>query len=265
MLTRAAALANGAAAPSSPFSPMLPAAPLTCLVVDDNEMNRLNLEHLIELTPQLELAASFANGVDCLNFFTNGGRADVLFLDIEMPRLTGLELVRILPEPPPAIVLVTSHRAYAVDAFDLSVTDYLVKPVELPRFLQAVQRVVEHRQAGPVPSEPSPAAPAAESEFLFVKVNKKLVQVRLDDILYVEALSDYCVLVLDKQKLIVYSTLRRLEERLAASHFVRVHRSYIINMRRVETVEDHMVQFAKVEVPVGKSYQEGFQRQLKAF
>ncbi|MFD2718340.1 LytR/AlgR family response regulator transcription factor [Hymenobacter monticola] len=244
---------------------MQPTAPLTCLVVDDNEMNRLLLEHLIELTPQLELRASFANGVDCLNFFTQGGQVDVLFLDIEMPQLTGLELVRILPEPPPDIVLVTSHRDYAVDAFDLHVTDYVVKPVELPRFLQAVQRVVQRRQAAPVQPRPSLAAAAAESEFIFVKVNKKLLQVRLDDILYVEALSDYCVLVLDKQKLIVYSSLRRLEERLPVPRFVRVHRSYIINMRRIESVEDHMVRFAQVEVPVGKSYQEAFQRQLREF
>ncbi|MDO7846658.1 LytTR family DNA-binding domain-containing protein [Hymenobacter sp. M29] len=246
---------------------MLLSAPLTCLVVDDNEMNRLNLEHLIELTPQLELVASFANGLDCLNFFTQGGQADILFLDIEMPQLTGLDLVRILPVPPPDIVLVTSHRDYAVDAFDLSVSDYVVKPVELPRFLQAVQRVVKGRQAAPAATKPqaSLAASATENEFLFVKVNKKLVQVRLDDILYIEALSDYCVLVLDKQKLIVYSTLRRIEERLPSPRFVRVHRSYIINMRRIEAVEDHIVQFAKVEVPVGKSYQEGFQRQLKEF
>ncbi|UOQ97157.1 LytTR family DNA-binding domain-containing protein [Hymenobacter sp. 5317J-9] len=248
---------------------MNPAAPLTCLVVDDNEMNRFNLEHLIELTPQLHLTASFNSAVDCLAFFTQGGRADVLFLDIEMPELSGLDLVRILPVPPPDIVLVTSHRDYAVDAFDLNVgvSDYLVKPVELPRFLQAVQRVVAHRQAASAPAESKgPAETAlADPRHLFVKVNKKLMRVNLGDILYVEALSDYCVLVLDKQKLIVYSTLRRLEERLPTQQFARVHRSYIVNMRRIETVEDHMVQFARHEVPVGKSYQEGFQRQLRDF
>ncbi|MBD2721719.1 LytR/AlgR family response regulator transcription factor [Hymenobacter armeniacus] len=247
---------------------MNPAAPLTCLVVDDNEMNRFNLEHLIELSPHLRLTASFANAVDCLAFFTGGGRADVLFLDIEMPELSGLELVRILPVPPPDIILVTSHRDYAVDAFDLSVSDYLVKPVELPRFLQAVQRVVQRREAPPAAADhrlPVETVPGAPVQHLFVKVNKKLMRINLSDILYVEALSDYCVLVLDKQKLIVYSTLRRLEERLPVQQFARVHRSYIVNMRRIEAVEDHMVQFARHEVPVGKSYQEGFQRQLRDF
>ncbi|MBJ6108363.1 response regulator transcription factor [Hymenobacter sp. BT523] len=247
---------------------MNPSAPLTCLVVDDNEMNRFNLEHLIDLSPQLRLTASFANAVDCLAFFTGGGRADVLFLDIEMPELSGLELVRILPVPPPDIILVTSHRDYAVDAFDLSVSDYLVKPVELPRFLQAVQRVVQRREAQPAAADhrlPVETAPGAPVQHLFVKVNKKLMRINLSDILYVEALSDYCVLVLDKQKLIVYSTLRRLEERLPVQQFARVHRSYIVNMRRIEAVEDHMVQFARHEVPVGKSYQEGFQRQLRDF
>jgi two-component system LytT family response regulator len=244
---------------------MIAPAPLTCLVVDDHEMNRLNLEHLIDLTPQLRLVASFSNAVECLHFFNQGGRVDVLFLDIEMPHLSGLELVRILPVPPPAIVLVTSHRDYAVDAFHLSISDYLVKPVELPRFLQAVQRVMGRQPNVPAPAEASAEAAPADKQHLFVKVNKKLLRVNLDDILYVEALSDYCVLVLDNQKLIVYSTLRRLEERLPTPQFARVHRSYIINLRRIVSVEDHMVQFAKYEVPVGKSYQEGFQRQLKDF
>lgn len=244
---------------------MLPSAKLTCLLVDDNEMNRLTLEHLIELTPELELVASFNNAVDCLAFFHEGGKVDVAFLDIEMPLLSGLDLVRILPTPQPAIVLVTSHRDFALDAFDLQVSDYIVKPVEFPRFLQAVQRVVANRQAAlPVCPEPvAGAAPSIHEQHLFVKVNKKMVRVNFADLLYVEALSDYSVLVLEKQKLIVYSTLKTLAERLPAPHFARVHRSYIVNTKRIDMVEDHTLGFGKHEVPISKSYQEEFYRRLR--
>ncbi|MBF9238479.1 response regulator transcription factor [Hymenobacter sp. BT683] len=239
---------------------MNPITPLTCLLVDDNEMNRLTLEHLIELTPNLKLVASFANAVDCLAFFRQGGQVDIAFLDIEMPLLSGLDLVRILPTPQPDVILVTSHRDFALDAFELRVTDYVVKPVELPRFLQAVERVIKARQT---PEALPEAHTPANEQHIFVKVNKKMVRVKFEELLYIEALSDYSVLVLDKQKLIVYNTLKSLEERLPSSSFARVHRSYIVNTRRIDVIEDHMLVFGKHEVPVSKSYQEGFYRQLR--
>jgi DNA-binding LytR/AlgR family response regulator len=235
---------------------------LTCLLVDDNEMNRLTLEHLIELTPELELVASFTNAVDCLAFFRQGGQVDIAFLDIEMPLLSGLDLVRIMPVPQPDVILVTSHRDFALDAFELRVTDYVVKPIEFPRFLQAVQRVIKSRQTTPDVAPAAQAAPSSDQHF-FVKVNKKMVRVNFEELLYIEALSDYSVLVLDKQKLIVYNTLKSLEERLPESLFARVHRSYIVNTRRIDVVEDHMLVFGKHEVPVSKSYQEGFYRRLR--
>ncbi|MCC3155425.1 LytTR family DNA-binding domain-containing protein [Hymenobacter sp. BT770] len=242
---------------------MAPPAKLTCLLVDDNEMNRLTLEHLIELTPELELVASFANAVDCLAFFRDGGRVDVAFLDIEMPLLSGLDLVRILPTPQPDIILVTSHRDFALNAFELNVTDYVVKPVEFPRFLQAVERVLKRRQVPASQPESTPVPAPANEQHLFVKVNKKMVRVNYDELLFIEAMSDYSVLVLDKQKLIVYSTLKSLEERLPESFFARVHRSYIVNTRRIDVVEDHTLVFGKHEVPVSKSYQEAFYRRLR--
>ncbi|QKG53573.1 LytR/AlgR family response regulator transcription factor [Hymenobacter sp. BRD67] len=120
---------------------------LACVVVDDNEMNRLMLEHYVSITDGLVLAGSFADGVTCLNYFRNGGTADILLLDISMPELTGLDLVRILPEPTPAVVLVTSHRDYAVDAFELRVSDYLVKPLDYARFIRTVDRIRSERTA----------------------------------------------------------------------------------------------------------------------
>ena len=240
-----------------------PATPLTCVIVDDNEINRLTLEHLVDLTPELTLAASLPGPLEALEFFRAGGRCDLLLLDVEMPTITGLELTKLLPKPAPAIVLVTTHRDFAVAAFELQVVDYLVKPVEFARFSQAVAKVQAQRPPAPPPARRAakPAAPLAD---LFVKVGTKTIKVNFNEVLYIEALSTYSVLVTAAQKHIVYLTLKALGERLPFAHFVRVHRSYIVNVHRIEAIEDNMLKVGPYEVPVGKSYQEDFTRHLRS-
>lgn len=236
--------------------------PLTCVIVDDNEINRLTLEHLVDLTPELTLVASLPGGVEALHFFRQGGQCDLLLLDVEMPNLTGLELAKMLPAPAPAVVLVTTHRSFAVAAFELQVTDYLVKPVEFGRFSQAIARVLAAR---PAPSRPAPAKPLAKTAAdLFVKVGTRTIKVDFNDVLYIEALSTYSVLVTPSHKHIVYLTLKSLAERLPFDNFLRVHRSYIVNMQRIEAVEDYMLKLGTHEIPVGKSYQEEFLRNLQS-
>jgi two-component system LytT family response regulator len=238
-------------------------ARLTCIVVDDNEINRLTLEHLVDLTPELELVASLPGALETLTFFRDGGRCDLILLDVEMPTLNGLELAKLLPKPSPAIVLVTTHRDFAVAAFELQVVDYLVKPVEFARFSQAVSKVLALRPAAPQATRPSPKDPEPASD-LFVKVGTKSIKINFDEVLYIEALSTYSVIVTTTQKHIVYLTLKALIERLPFAHFVRVHRSYIVNMRRIEAIEDNMLKLGTHEVPVGKSYQEEFTRHLRS-
>lgn len=234
---------------------------LTCIIVDDNEINRLTLEHLVDLTPELELVASLPGALEALAFFRNGGSCDLILLDVEMPTLSGLELAKLLPKPAPAIVLVTTHRDFAVAAFELQVIDYLVKPVEFARFSQAIGKVLAQRPAAPALPPTKAAEPASE---LFVKVGTKTIKINFDDVLYIEALSTYSVLVTTAQKHIVYLTLKALSERLPFAHFVRVHRSYIVNVRRIEAIEDNMLKLGQYEVPVGKSYQEEFTRHLRS-
>lgn len=237
---------------------------LRCVIVDDNEINRLTLEHYVSLTDDLELVASVADAPTALAL-TRAAEppVDVLFLDIEMPLLSGLELVPLLPTPAPEVVMVTSHPSFAVEAFDLRVTDYLVKPVDYGRFLKAVERVRAQRR----PTTPPPAAEApglnVEDTHLFVKVNNKLIRLDFNEVLFIEAMSTYSILVTETQKHIVYITLKALEERLPFAHFRRVHRSYIVNMRRIEAVQDNMLQLGSYEVPVGKSYAEEFMKQLR--
>ncbi|UOQ53117.1 LytR/AlgR family response regulator transcription factor [Hymenobacter cellulosivorans] len=242
----------------------MPTSParLRCLVVDDNEINRLTLEHFVEMTDALDLVASLPDAVQALNMLRSGTPIDLLFLDIEMPHLSGLDLVRALSEPQPQVILVTTHADFAVAAFELAVADYLVKPVDYARFSKAVDRVLALRAAA------SPTLPAAttvtEGSELFVKVNNKLVKLDFNDVLYIEAMSTYSVFVTPKHKHIVYITLKALEERLPFSHFVRVHRSFIVNTKRIEAVEDNQLLLGEHEIPVGKSYQEEFFRKLRS-
>ncbi|MBH8570662.1 response regulator transcription factor [Microvirga sp. STS02] len=230
--------------------------PLTCVIVDDNEMSRLALEHFVALTPGLELAATLPDGLTALQFLQTHPPIDLLLLDIEMPHLTGLELIRILSQPLPAIVLVTSHHSFAAEAFELPVADYLVKPVDYARFLRAVKQVRALRPA------PAPPLPAPENSNVFAKVNGRLVRINFDEVYYIEALSTYSVLVTATHKHIVHLTLKSLEERLPFSHFVRVHRSYIVNTRLIDAIDDHQLTLGPYTVPVGKLHKAELMRRL---
>ena len=232
---------------------------LTCAIIDDDEINRLTLEHYVALTPNLKLVASLVDGIAGLAFFHEGNQVDVLFLDIEMPHLNGLELLRVLKNPP-EVIITTARQDFAVDAFELRVTDYLVKPFDFARFTQAVQRVQPYQQAAPAPSAEVPA-----NADLFVKVNSRMVRINFDDVLYVEALSDYVNIVTDKHKYIVYTTLKALENRLSLfPNFIRVHRSYLLNTQHIESIEDNTATLRGGHfVPIGKSYQEGFYKSLQ--
>lgn len=245
----------------------MPTSPsFTCVIIDDNEMNRLTLEHLVELNESLTLVASLGDAMQALRFLESSPPVDILLLDIEMPELSGLDLVRILPQPAPEIILVTSHRDFAVEAFDLRVADYLVKPVDFARFHLAVTRAIARRSAKAAPRPAATAElpkPGSRDQHLFVKINNRMVQVDFSEVLFIEALSTYSVLVTATQKHIVYATLKSLEERLPFGHFQRVHRSYIVNTQRIEAVEDNLLRMGPYEVPVGKSYQEAFHRSLR--
>lgn len=250
------------------------AAPLSCVIIDDNEINRLTLERAVQRHSQLTLAASLPDAVEALAYLHAGGQVDVLLLDIELPHLSGLELVRLLPEPKPTVVLVTTHTAFAVDAFELRVADYLVKPVNYARFCQAIARVLELRPAVPVPlalapptAAPGPLVPSDLSVAgtdLFIKTGNKLLRLNFEDVLFIEALSTYVVLVTDKQKHIVGGTLKRIAERLPFRHFVRVHRSYIVNLHRVTALEDNQLKLGQYEVPVSRPYHDELVQYLQA-
>ena len=236
---------------------------LTCAIIDDDEINRLTLEHFVSLSPDLKLEASLADGIAGLTYFRQGNKVDMLFLDIEMPHLSGLELLRVLSDPP-EVVITTARPDFAVDAFELRVADYLVKPFEFARFTQSVQRVTQRLRPVLAAAAPGPSPEVPASADLFVKVNSRMVRINFDDVLYIEALSDYVNIVTLKHKYIVYTTLKGLEARLLPfPNFVRVHRSYLLNTQHIESIEDNTANLKDGHfVPIGKSYQDGFFKSL---
>ncbi|WBO86692.1 LytR/AlgR family response regulator transcription factor [Hymenobacter yonginensis] len=237
--------------------------PLTCVIVDDNTMNRLTLEQFVRITEGLEVQASLADPVALLPLLEQEPLPHLLLLDIEMPQLTGLELVKLLPTPGPEVVLVTSHAQFAVDAFALRVTDYLLKPLEYARFLQAVARVRE-RLASHAAVAPATTDLHADDHSLFIRTNNKLLRLDFDQVLYIEAMSAYCTLVTATRKHIVHATLKALDEQLPFAHFLRVHRSYMVNTRLIDSVADGHLQLGSFEVPIGKSYEQTLMARLRS-
>jgi two-component system LytT family response regulator len=238
-------------------------APLRCLVVDDDPLSVQVVLNCIANTPFLTADGSFTNPVEAAEVLRTKS-VDLLFLDVEMPLLSGIELLGTLQHPP-LVVLITSSKDYAVQAFEHAVVDYLVKPVSYARFLQAAQKAREIADRQPETGSDSIEASAPDADFTFVKVDNKLVRVNFDEVRYVEALGDYVHIVTGQSKLIVYSTMKAVEEKFPSSRFVRVHRSFIVNFNRIQALEDNSVIVEGKPIPVGQTYLREVMQRLNKF
>jgi two-component system LytT family response regulator len=231
--------------------------PLRCLVVDDDPLSVQIVLNCIANTPFLQSVGSCTSGIEAAEALrTQPQPLDVLFLDIEMPMMSGLDLLRLQAELP-QVVLITSSEHYAVQAFEFAVADYLLKPLSYPRFLQAAQKVLENiaaERAAEADLIGSAPVSAAEPDFTFVKMDTKLVRVDFKEVQYVEALGDYVHIVTSHSKLIVYSTMRAIEEKFPPSQFLRVHRSFIANINCIQALEDNSLIIKDKHIPVGQTY-----------
>ena len=221
---------------------------LNCIVVDDDEMSRKVVVHFIEKTNFLQLTKEFDNAIDATHYLDEE-HVDIIFLDVQMPEMTGMEFINAL-EKDIEIILITSEQKYAVEAFEKKVTDYLVKPIEYGRFLQAAQKAQTN-------VEIKRAAAVKRKEF-FVRTDAKIVRIPYHKILYVEALADYVIIQTDNKKHIVHFTMKGIASRLPDDNFVRTHRSYIVNLDRIEALEDNSILIGEKYIPIGASYKEAF-------
>lgn len=226
---------------------------ISCVIVDDDRMAVEMLRHLVQKTVGLELTEVFLDPVDAVNFLARQS-VDVMFLDVEMPGMSGLELLSALRQPP-LVVLVSSKSSYALDAFEFDVADFLLKPPSYGRFLKTVEKIREKLEPEVHP----------KGGFIFVKSDSALVRVNLDDILWIEALADYVALVTPAKKHVSHGTMKSIESRLPPQDFLRVHRSYIVRLDKVDAIEDKMVRIGDKHIPIGGTYRDNLMNALNLF
>lgn len=225
---------------------------ISCIIVDDDEMSRKVLEHLIKRVENWKLLSAFSNAKDAQNFL-KGTSVDVIFLDVEMPEITGIEFLKLL-QTYPEVVIVSSKEKYAIDAFDFEVTDFLLKPVELERFLKTVKRIESRLN--------TIDESYTKSDSVFIKANNQLVNLRFADIAYVEAYGDYVNIITEKDKYIVHSTMKGIDSKLPKEKFLRVHRSFIVQVDKINSIDDTLIVIGKKLIPIGESYRSELMKRL---
>lgn len=217
---------------------------MRCLIVDDDEMARTSLEHLCAKTGELEIVASCDNGIEAMKLLKQES-IDLVFLDIEMPDLSGLDIVKTLDHLP-QIIFVSGHTKYAIEAFEYHVTDFLVKPIDLPRLIKAV----EHAQ-----SLMEKKHEETDLKELFVKVDGRLVRLSYDDILYVESIGDYVIFhTVKKERFIVHSTLKNIDAKLQHPEFLKVHRAFVVNLTKIVDIEESNLVIGDKVIPISRAH-----------
>ncbi len=224
------------------------------IIVDDEPLAQDILESYIENLPNVHLVCKCSNAIEA-NEILKTETIDLIFLDIQMPQITGIDFVKSLQNPP-VIIFTTAYSDYAVEGFELSATDYLLKPIPMDRFMQAVNKAEKEiaRRKGSVQGE------STGEDFFFVKADKKLIKVNHDDILYIEGLKDYVIIRLKEGRVITLQTMKSLESKLPASKFKRIHRSYIVSTSKIKALMGNMVELIEngksKHLPIGKNYKD---------
>lgn len=230
---------------------------IRCVVIDDEPLALEILTDYIEKIPSLSLAKATTSAFEALALVQQN-KVDLVFLDVQMPELTGIQFLKIL-NGKCHIILTTAYPQYALESYDLDVTDYLLKPIAFDRFYKAVQKVQTNQpateNAAPAMSAANPAGPVG---FIFVKTEHKIQKVSLDDVLYIEGLKDYISIFTPVERIITLQNMKKMEESLPAPRFLRVHKSYIIALDKIESIERSRIQIKDKIIPVGDTYRDAF-------
>lgn len=239
---------------------------LKCIAVDDEPLALDIIEDYVSKVPFLELVKRTENAIEALQMVQEGG-IDLVFLDIQMPELTGIQFLKIA-NGKADYILTTAYSQYALESYDLNVSDYLLKPIAFDRFYKAVEKVHNRSkiQQAPVdiPLQPlftaAPVKPAATpvQDFIFVKTEHKIQKIELDDILYIEGLKDYISIFTKNERVITLQNMKKMEETLPRDQFIRVHKSYIIALDKIESIERSRISICGKIIPIGDTYRDEF-------
>ncbi len=239
---------------------------ITCLIVEDEPIAQDIIENFIGRLPFLELVGNVGNVFDAYEVLSRQA-VDLIFCDIEMPQISGLEFLKSLSNRP-QVIMTTAFHQYAHEGFELDVTDYLLKPIAFERFLRTVHKVKEKIDAKNILSQsraeakiPSPATTTASQsaeDHIFVKENGDLVKVFLADIQYVEAMKDYVKIYIQDRFIVTYLTMKKMEESLPEDTFLRIHKSYITNLKHIKGISGNMLgMISNTQIPIGMQYRDG--------
>lgn len=243
---------------------------LKCIAVDDEPLALDIIEDYISKVPFLELVKRTENAIEALQLVQAGG-IDLVFLDVQMPELTGIQFLKIATDKS-NYILTTAYSQYALESYDLNVSDYLLKPIAFDRFYKAVEKVHNRiKNAEPVaalapvpalPAAPTPVAQHPVQDFIFVKTEHKIQKIQLDDVLYIEGLKDYISIFTKTERVITLQNMKKMEETLPPSQFIRVHKSYIISLDKIESIERSRISICGKVIPIGDTYREEFFKRI---
>src|ERR1700759_1683246 len=232
---------------------------IRCLVVDDEPLALHILEDYISKMPFLQLVKATTNPIEALQLVQGGG-VDLVFLDVQMPELTGIQFLRIA-NGKAKVILTTAYPQYALEGYELDVIDYLLKPIAFDRFFKSVQKAQAIIQPASAPVQSEPAQQQQQSllsDFIFVKTEHKIQKVYLNDILFIEGLKDYISIFTTTERIITLQIMKKMEEALPERHFIRVHKSYIVAINKIDSIERSRIFSGDKVIPVGDTYRDDF-------
>jgi DNA-binding LytR/AlgR family response regulator len=230
---------------------------LRCVIIDDEPIARKGLKEYIQDAPFLQLVGEFDNPLKAADLLMQE-KIDLLFLDIQMPKMTGMEFLKTLTQPP-LVIFTTAYPQYAVEGFEWNAIDYLLKPFSFERFWKAVSKARSMQEAI---TQPAAAASSGEPDYFFIKSDNKLVKIVYDDILFVEALQNYVAVYTAAKKYITYLTFHSIETNLPAGRFIRTHKSYIVAANKVESIEGNDISIGTYHIPISRTERETVLQQL---
>lgn len=235
------------------------------IIVDDEPLAQDVLETYVEKMPEFNLVRKCNNAFEANDALKNN-KIDLMFLDIQMPQITGIDFLKTLTSPP-LVIFTTAYPNYAIEGFELNAIDYLLKPISLDRFMKAANKAIDQLHLKSKENAPAPATNTGGSglegeglNHIFVKADKKLVKVNFADIIYIEGLKDYVIIRMDNTRVITLQTMKSLEDKLPLGMFKRIHRSYIVNINKINAIVGNMIEVLEKNqakhLPIGKNYRD---------
>ena len=236
---------------------------IKCIIIDDEFPARILLQEFIDKVPNLELTGSFKSALDALPVI-QAGNTDLIFLDIQMPDITGIDFIKTLTNKP-LVIFTTAYSEFVIESYQLDALDYLLKPFSFDRFMLAVNKVTTRMQMNEMPATESTTASDPAKDHILIKADHKIHRIKYNQIIYIEGLREYVTFFCENnEKIITLESLRNLELTLPPNKFIRIHKSYIIQIDKIKALYGNQIKLEGIQsyIPIGKSYKEPVQKRL---